>query len=308
MHWPQLSYEEAKETYHTLHLWTQIVGKIKSGSLPWINHSWHVTLMVTPTGLTTGDLPAAGKHFQINFDFLDHQLQIVTSSGENRSFDLANLSVAEFYNKILVALKEFSIDAEINRVPNEMENVIPFDKDEEHATYNTDHAEKLHTVLLNANEVFTTFRAEFTGKCSPVHFFWGGFDLAVSRFSGNEAPPHPGGIPHLPDWIAREAYSHEVSSCGFWPGNESLPFAAFYSYIYPEPEGFKNAYIKPGEAYYHNDLREFILPYNDVRKSANPEQMLLDFLHTTYETAANFANWNRRSLEMQGKKTTIPGH
>lgn len=302
--WPELSYEKAKETYETIHLWTQIAGKIKLVKLPWINHSWHVTLFVTPSGLTTGDIPANEKHFQIDFDFLQHRLQIITSKKEEHAFDLKSLSVASCYHKTLAVLKDLGIECKIDSMPNEIEGAIRFPLDHEHATYNPQHAADLHAALLKANEIFTHFRSAFSGKCSPVHLFWGGFDLAVSRFSGKEAPLHPGGVPNLPDRVAQEAYSHEVSSCGFWPGNEAVPFAAFYSYIYPEPEGFMNASVKPQNAYYHNGLREFLLPYEEVQHAKNPSQMVLDFLHSTYEAVVNLAKWDRNKLEKKHMQVT----
>lgn len=297
--WPALSYKEARDTYDTIHLWTQVVGKIRLAKLPWINHSWHVTLYVTPTGLTTADIMDADKHFQIDFDFVRHQLQVITSEGESRSFDLQGLSVASFYKKVLTTLQELNIQAEINPVPNELENPIPFHEDETHATYYPEHAATLHQALLGAHDVFTKFRSKFNGKCSPVHFFWGSFDLAVSRFSGRDAPKHPGGVPNLPDWVAQEAYCKEVSSCGFWPGNEAVPFAAFYSYIYPAPEGYNNASVKPEQAYYHEELREFVLPYEAVQQAENPQAMLLDFMQSTYEAAAELAKWDRKALEQE---------
>lgn len=295
--WAELSYEDAKETFATIHLWTQIAGKIKLARLPWINHSWHVTLFVTPFGLTTGDIPGDKKHFQINFDFIKHRLQIITSLNEERIFHLPSLSVASCYDYVTTALQELGIECEINPIPNEIENAIPFPQDHDHAVYESQYASALHTALLNANEILNQFRSEFIGKCSPVHFFWGGFDLAVSRFSGQFAPRHPGGIPNMPDWVAQEAYSHEVCSCGFWPGNEAAPFPAFYSYIYPEPENYRNAAIKPETAYYHDGLREFLLPYNDAVNTADPRQTTLDFLHSTYEAAADLAHWDRKKLE-----------
>lgn len=295
--WPELSYQDAKETYQTLHLWCQIVGKIKLRQLPWVNHSWHVTLQVTPSGFTTGDLPAGKKHFQINFDFREHQLQVVTSLGEKRAFDLANLSVAAFYAMLMSTLQEVGLTLQIHPVPNEVEEAIPFPEDNVHATYNPAQATQLHTAFLLAQEVLARFRAAFTGKCSPVHLFWGSFDLAVTRFSGRTAPRHPGGVPNLPDWVAQEAYSHEASSCGFWPGNEALPMPAFYSYQYPEPAGYKTASVKPASAYYHTTLGEFILPYQDVQQSDNPEQTLMDFLQSTYQAGAQLANWDRKNLE-----------
>ncbi|NEU07920.1 hypothetical protein GZH53_06310 [Flavihumibacter sp. R14] len=295
--WPELAYNEAKDTYETLHMWTQIIGKIKLTKQPWINHSWHVTLAVTPTGLTTSGLMHEDKHFQIDFDLIQHKLKVTTNTRLTRMFDLQGLSVAGFYENVTRALNELNISIDINLVPNEVENAIPFDKDKIHVTYHPKHATALHKALLNAQHVFTQFRSEFSGKCSPVHFFWGGLDLAVSRFSGREAPMHPGGIPNLPDRVAREAYSHEVSSCGFWPGNESVPFAAFYSYIYPEPEGFKDFKILPEEAYYHPDLGEFILPYSVVQEAEDPSSKLLEFLRSTYEAAADLAGWDRSTLE-----------
>jgi hypothetical protein len=298
--WPELSYENGKETYHTIHLWSQIAGKIKLVTMPWINHSWHITLFVTSSGLTTGALSSNGKNFHINLNFLNHRLEVITSKNEEKAFSLLSMSVARCYSVLLATLKDMGIEVNINPMPNEMENPIPFDKNEQNI-YLPEIASALHLSLLKANEIFTKFRAGFIGKSSPVHFFWGSFDLAVSRFSGRTAPPHPGGIPNLPDWVAREAYSHEVSSCGFWPGNEAMPEAAFYSYIYPEPEGYKQSVVKPDSAYYHKDLREFILPYEAVRQSKNPGQTLMDFLNSTYETAANLAGWERNKLEKQLK-------
>mgnify|MGYP006896872453 CR=1 FL=1 len=283
--WPELSFEKGNETYQTIHLWTQIAGKIKLAKMPWINHSWHVTLLVTPFGLTTGDIPDLEKHFQINFDFLKHQLQIITSDKEERVFDLPGMSVASCYRNILDALKDQEIEVEINPLPCEIENAIPFHEDEDHSTSLPEVAENLHKALLNVQRVFTEFRAKFTGKCSPVHFFWGSFDLAVSRFSGREAPPHPGGIPNLPDWVAKEAYSQEVCSCGFWPGSEAMPFAAFYSYIYPAPLGFSSASVKPEAAYWINELGEFILTYKDVQQAEDTSKLLNVFHDTTSESA-----------------------
>jgi hypothetical protein len=295
--WPELSFAAAKPTYQTLHLWTQIVGKIRLVKTPWINHSWHVTLYVTPTGLTTSTIREEEKYFQIDFDFLQHQLQIKTSAGEARHLELEGLSVESFYTKVLAALREMGIQADIHPVPNELEKAIPFPEDTLHATYDPAHAAAFHQALLQSQAVFTQFRAEFRGKCSPVHFFWGSFDLAVSRFSGRDAPKHPGGVPNLPDWIAQEAYSQEVCSCGFWPGNEAFPAAAFYTYIYPEPEGYPNAAIQPEKAYYHQEMREFILPYEVVQQADNPSAVLLDFLRSTYQAAADLAQWDREALE-----------
>lgn len=295
--WPTLSYEDAKETYQTLHLFTQVVGKIKLAKHPWINHSWHVTFLVTPLGLTTSTIPDSHKNFEIDFDFIEHKLNIITSDRNIRTFGLKGLSVADFYFKIINALKELDIKVDISTTPCEMETVIPFEKDTEHATYVPLHVEALHHALLRTQDVLMVFRSEFNGKCSPIHFFWGSFDLAVSRFSGRKAPLHPGGIPHLPDKVVQEAYSQEVFSCGFWPGNEMVPYAALYCYIYPEPEGFNIAKVEPSDAFYHKDLREFILPYESARKSEIPEKQILAFLQSTYEQAANLSDWNRAILE-----------
>jgi hypothetical protein len=296
--WPELNYTASKDTLETLHLWSQILGKLKVETQPWVNHSWHITLAVTPTGLTTGDLPYQNQHFQVDLNLVQHQLSIKTSTGQSRNLALGNMSVAEFYKKVMHALADLGIKVEIYNVPCELENPIPFDEDQTHKTYNPEQAAAFHQALLQAQKVMQLFRAEFIGKCSPVHFFWGSFDLAVSRFSGRTAPKHPGGVPGLPDWIAQEAYSHEVSSCGFWPGSEVLPEAAFYSYIYPEPEGYRTTKIKPAAAYFHETLGEFVLPYEAVRSAENPEATLLEFLHSTYEEAAKLANWDRKALEV----------
>jgi hypothetical protein len=278
-------------------LWTQIIGKIKLAKQPWTNHAWHVTFQVTPTGLTTGSLPDEQQPFQIDFDLIRHRLLISTQNGHSRQFGLTGISVADFYHQVLACLTELGIEAVIHPVPNELEVAIPFGQDTVHHTYIPEQAAAFHEALLLAQELLTQFRAGFQGKCSPVHFFWGAFDLAVSRFSGRKAPPHPGGVPHLPDWIAQEAYSHEVSSCGFWPGNALLPEAAFYAYCYPEPEGYKDAAIAPAAAYYHPVLREFILPYEQVRQAPDPGQAVLTFLHTCYDAAADLAGWDRENLE-----------
>ncbi|GAB2537539.1 DUF5996 family protein [Rufibacter soli] len=295
--WPTLSYEKGHETYETLHLWAQIAGKIKLSKMPWINHSWHVTLRVTPYGFTTEALPEKDFTFQLDFDFIQHQFLVKTSGGETRSFALEGLSVAGFYRKVKSLLQDLKINCQINTMPNELENPIPFEQDETHHTYQPQQAATVHQAFLKAQEILTDFRAGFSGKCSPVHLFWGSFDLAVSRFSGRRAPLHPGGVPHLPDKVAQEAYSHEVYSCGFWPGNASFPQAAFYSYIYPEPEGFAAAAIKPEGAYYEQNLKEFILPYQLVQEASDPKAVLLDFLNNTYEAAAQLAHWNREELE-----------
>lgn len=297
--WPALSYDKGKDTYATIHMWTQIVGKIKLALVPWINHSWHITLHLTPTGLSTLEMPYKDINLKIDFDFISHKLKVITSGGEFREFGLEGISVADFYHKIFVLLKELEIDLKIYTTPVEMENPIPFEKDTVNATYEKTQAQALHQSLLKSQNVLTHMRCNFTGKCSPVHFFWGSFDLAVSRFSGRTAPKHPGGIPHLPDWVAEEAYSHEVASFGFWPGSEALPEAAYYAYLYPEPKGYNTAQIHPEEAYYHDTLREFVLPYKAVQQADHPEEKLMEFLNSTYKVATTLADWDVKNLENQ---------
>jgi hypothetical protein len=292
-----LPFEEWKDTYATLHMWTQIVGKIRLAQTPWVNHSWHTTLYVTSGGLTTSPIPYGNRTFQIDFDFIGHKLVIQTGEGEVKTMSLGPRSVADFYAELFSKLTELSLNVQIHTIPNEVANPIPFDQDQEHASYDADYANRLWRILVQADRVFKQFRARFTGKCSPVHFFWGSFDLAVTRFSGRRAPEHPGGVPHLPDWVTREAYSHEVSSCGFWPGSEQMPQAVFYAYAYPEPVGFRTAEIRPSGAAYNSEMREFILPYDEVRQSASPDEALLDFLQSSYEAAADFGVWNRSELE-----------
>jgi hypothetical protein len=297
--WPVLSYEKGKDTFETLHMWTQIVGKIKLATLPWINHSWHITLHIVPYGLTTQTMPYKDQNFQIDFDFIDHHLKIITSKGELRKFDLHGISVADFYDNIFMLLKELNIDLIIRPVPVELENPIPFKKDTVHKTYDEEQVVAFHKALLCIQNVFMTFRSKFKGKSSPIHFFWGSFDLALSFFSGRRAPQHPGGVPGMPDWVAEEAYCREVSSSGFWTGSEGLTEAAFYSYLYPEPEGYKDAKVLPEEAYYNTTLREFILPYSAVQQSLQPEEKLLEFLNSTYHTGADLAKWDRELLEVE---------
>jgi hypothetical protein len=295
--WPSLPLAEWSDTCTTLHLWTQIVGKIRLAQTPWTNHSWHVTLYVTPTGLSTGSISYGTRAFQIDFDFIAHELKIQSDEGAATSFPLRPQSVAVFYRRLREEMKKLELEVKIYPKPNEVQDAVPFDRDEVHASYDAEYANRFWRVLLQSDRVFKKFRARFVGKCSPVHFFWGAPDLAVTRFSGRLAPPHPGGVPNLPDRVAREAYSHEVSSCGFWPGGGVIAYPAYYSYAYPEPKGFPEASIKPVSAFYSTDLREFILPYDDIRKAKSPDDTLLDFLQTTYEAAATLANWDRASLE-----------
>lgn len=295
--WPSLPLNEWKDTAATLHMWTQIIGKIRLSQTPWINHSWHVTLYVTSRGLTTSPIPYGLKTFQVDFDFIDHKLVIETSDGNVRLLDLRPRTVADFYSQVMSSLKSLGIDVAIHTTPNEIPDPIPFEEDHKNASYDADYANRFWRVLVQTDRIFKEFRAHFIGKCSPVHFFWGSFDLAVTRFSGRTAPPHPGGVPHMPDVVAREAYSHEVSSCGFWPGGGAIDYPAYYAYAYPTPEGFKDYKIKPKGAFYSNDLGEFLLPYDEVRTSDDPDAALLGFLQSTYAAAADLAKWDRAALE-----------
>jgi len=295
--WPGLPLDAWRDTYATLHLWLQIVGKIRLAQSPWVNHSWHVTMYVTATGLTTSSIPHGTRTFEIGFNFLDHRLTVESSDGGHRVLALGPLSVAEFYRHLMDAMGELDLPVKIHGRPSEIAEAIPFEQDETHRAYDADYANRFWRILVQADRVFHEFRAAFIGKCSPVHLFWGGPDLAVTRFSGRPAPPHPGGIPNLPDWVTREAYSHEVSSCGFWPGGGPIPHAAFYSYAYPEPAGFAQATVRPREAFYSTDLREFLLPYDVVRQSASPDETLRAFLQSTYEAAADLGKWDRSALE-----------
>jgi hypothetical protein len=295
--WPPLPFAEWKETAATLHMWTQIIGKIRLALSPWTNHSWHVTLYVTSRGLTTSPIPHVPFTFEIAFDFIDHQLHIEKSDGVRRTIELKPRSVAEFYRIVMRALGDLDRAVSINTTPNEIENPIPFDRDEDHRAYDPEYANRFWRVLAQSDRVFKEFRSRFCGKCSPVHFFWGSFDLAVTRFSGRPAPPHPGGIPHLPDAITREAYSQEVSSLGFWPGNAAAPMPIFYSYAYPEPPGFAEAKIQPEAASYHKQMREFVLPYDAVRSAESPDELLLDFAQSAYDAASVLGKWDRNALE-----------
>jgi hypothetical protein len=295
--WPSLPLEAWRETYATLHLWMQIVGKVRLAQSPWVNHSWHATLYPTATGLTTSVICYRTRAFQIDFDFLNHQLTVRASDGGSAGLVLEPQSVATFYRRLMEQMATLDLHVRIHQRPSEIPDAIRFDQDDTHQAYDPEYANRFWRVIVQADRVFKEFRARFIGKCSPVHFFWGAADLAVTRFSGRRAPEHPGGVPNLPDWVTREAYSHEVSSCGFWPGGAPLPYAAFYSYAYPEPAGFSEAPVGPSEAFYSTDLREFILPYDVVRESECPDDTLLEFLQTTYEAAADLAKWDRTSLE-----------
>ena len=295
--WPELPTAAWRETCATLHLFTQIVGKIRLKRSPWLNHSWHVALYVTGRGLSSSPIPDGSRSFQIDFDFIAHDLRISTSDGAQRQFALSGQSVASFYKAIMAALGELGIEVAIDETPNELPDPIEFSEDTQHASYDPDAVRRLFQILVNADRVFKQFRTCFLGKASPVHFFWGSFDLAVTRFSGRRAPRHPGGVPHLPDAVASEAYSHEVSSAGFWPGSGAIDYPAFYSYAYPEPPGYRATKIRPDAAFFSETLGEFILPYDAVRIAADPDKALLEFLQSTYEAAANCAKWDREALE-----------
>ncbi|HWP91036.1 MAG TPA: DUF5996 family protein [Thermodesulfobacteriota bacterium] len=295
--WPSLPLDAWKDTYATLHMWLQIVGKIRMAQSPWVNHSWNATLYVTARGLTTSPLSYGTRIFQIAFDFIDHKLLIQCSDDRAGIVPLRPLSVAAFYRQLMEELGKLDLYLKINTKPNEVPDPIPFDQDEQHASYDPEYATRFWRILAQSDRVFKRFRGRFIGKCSPVHFFWGAPDLAVTRFSGRRAPEHPGGIPNLPDAVTREAYSHEVSSCGFWAGGGTVSHPVFYSYAYPEPNGFAKAAVRPESAYYSDDFREFLLPYDAVREAQSPDDTLLEFLQSTYEAAATLGGWDRKSLE-----------
>ncbi|HEY1768801.1 MAG TPA: DUF5996 family protein [Chthoniobacterales bacterium] len=295
--WPELPFAEWQATSETLQLWTQIAGKIRLKLTPWTNHSWHVTLYLTARGLTTSPIPYDWHTFELRFDFIDHHLRVLKSDGSERRLALKAQSVAEFYTRLMHALGELELPVAIDLVPNELTDPIPFDRDETHRAYDPAAANRFWRVLVQSDRVFKKFRARFCGKCSPVHFFWGSFDLAVTRFSGRPAPPHPGGVPHLPDAVAREAYAQEVSSLGFWPGNAAQPSPIYYSYSYPEPAGFAQAKVRPNDAGYSAQLHEFILSYDAVRNAESPDVALLDFAQSTYDAASLLGKWDRAALE-----------
>jgi hypothetical protein len=300
--WPELPTAAWSETYATLHLLTQIIGKIRLARSPWLNHSWHVALYVTARGLTTSPIPDGARTFQIDLDFIDHHSRISTSDGATRELALAGQSVANFYRATMAALSDLGIDVTIDEMPSELAEPTRFSQDHQHASYAPDAVRRFFQILVNTDRVFKQFRTGFVGKASPVHFFWGSFDLAVTRFSGRRAPRHPGGVPHLADDVVCEAYSHEVSSTGFWPGSGAIDYPAFYCYAYPEPAGFRTTQVRPDAAFFSETLGEFILPYDAVRTAAEPDQILLEFLQSTYEAAANAAKWDRDALEC------APGH
>ena len=296
--WPELNYSKWKPTYETLHRWLQIAGKLKICKSPWVNHSWNSALYVTSRGLTTSAIPLEDRNLTVDFDFFNHEVIFQDSQGTNFVMLLQNETVASFYQRFMEALKIFDVTATFEKTPNEVMDATPFDQDMTHCTYVPVDAHGCFQVLVRVANVLQEFRSEFVGKSSPVHFFWGSFDLAVTRFSGRRAPDHPGGIPHLSDAVVKEAYSHEVMSCGFWPGNDMYPRAAFYAYAYPEPEKFSKARITPSEAYYHQDLHEFVLDYDKVRSASDPAAVLKSFFNSAYRAVADESHWDREMLEV----------
>jgi len=294
--WPNISYSAWADTAKALHLYTQIAGKVRLELSPWTNHSWHVPLYVNARGLTTSLMSKGSRAFEIRFDFVDHAVVIEPVDGQARYIELGPDSVAGVYQSIMNALDGLGVAVEIFTTPSEIADATPFERDTQERPYDAAAVESFWRALVQIDRVFKRFRAGFTGKCSPVHFFWGSFDLAVTRFSGRAAPPHPGGVPNFPDWVAREAYSHEVSSAGFWPGGEGAD-AVFYSYAYPQPDGFEKASVLPDIATWSDELGEFVLPYAAMRGAVDPDAVLADFLRSTYVAAADLAEWDREALE-----------
>ncbi len=304
--WPDLPYAAWQDTCATLHLWTQIVGKIRLARTPWLNHSWHVPLYVSARGLTTSPIPDGTRTFEIAFDFLAHQLAITTTDGAQAALALEPQPVADFLAAVMSALDRLGIRVPIHDLPCEIPGAIRFSEDGRHRAYDAGYAQRFWRVLVQADRVFKQFRTGFTGKCSPVHFFWGSFDLAVTRFSGRPAPAYTGRVPGLATAVMREAYSEEVSSAGFWPGGGGLDQAAFYSYVYPPSAGFRAGAVRPAEAYFSETLGEFVLPYDAVRTAADPDTALLDFLQSTYEAVADSGGWNRAALDCQPGRPGVP--
>jgi hypothetical protein len=298
-HLPALPLDAWAPAYETLHRWTQIVGKTRLSNSAMQNHWWNATLYVTARGLTTSTIPYDGGLYEVEFDFVDHLLVVRTSNGELRSMQLKSQSVADFYADYMAMLKSAGVEPKIRAIPSELPDTLPFADDRVHAAYDAGAANRCWQILSYTDRLFKEFRSGFLGKCSPVHFWWGAFDLACTRFSGRRAPIHPGGIPNLPDRITREAYSHECYSAGWWPGTVGGPVAepAFYAYAYAEPEGFSKAKVVPSSAYYHPVMHEWFLPYDAVRASADPDDMLLSFLQSTYAAAADLGRWDRQALE-----------
>ena len=303
--WPPIPYADWQTTATALHLYSQIAGKYRLAHSPWVNHSWHATLYVTPRGLTTSLIPDGEGGIEICFDFVDHVVVGHCGSGQSASFALRPMAVADFHNQFVEMISALGGDPSFHGQPNEVPEPVPFVEDESPRPYDADAVSRFHRALISINHVFQDFRTGFRGKVSPVHLFWGSFDLAVTRFSGRSAPEHPGGIPNLPDEVTREAYSHEVSSAGFWPGGGPIDEAAFYAYAYPQPEGFADAMVTPDAAYFDKDFGEFILPYEAVRQSVDPAATLHGFLVSTYEAAAALGEWDR-SQEYPGGRIGSP--
>jgi hypothetical protein len=295
--WPALPLAAWQPTYDTLHMWTQIVGKTRLALAPLQNHWWEVTLYVTPRGLATGAMPAGERMVEVAFDFIAHVLEIRVSDGRTRVLPLAPIAVADFYAAYTDALAALDVDVQLYAKPVEVVDAIPFAQDRTHASYDADAAQRHWRVLMQVQRVLERYRSRFLGKASPVHFFWGSFDLATTRFSGRAAPHHPGGVPNCPDYVMAEAYSRECASCGFWPGAGPLGEAAFYAYAYPEPPGYARQRVAPAQARYDEGLHEFVLPYEAVRTARNPDAMLLDFVQSTYDAAADLARWDRPALD-----------
>jgi len=297
--WPELNFESWKGSLKSLHMWTQIVGKIRLKTMPWQNHSWHTTLYVSPRGFSTGSIPYKNGIFEIEFDFEFHRLVVGSTFKEDAVMQLKPMSVSDFYQGLFALLEKLEIEVEIYGKPNEVDPSIPFKENKEPGHYDPQKVKDFWQAMVSINNVFLKFRSNFIGKCSPVHLFWGAFDLAVTRFSGRPAPPHSGGMPNMPLDVMQEAYSHEVSSAGFWPGSEDSPMPAFYSYCYPTTDGFGKQSISPKEAFWSEEMGEYFLKYEDVRMADDPEKMLLNFLETTYVAAAETGNWDRKNLERE---------
>ncbi|NVN50731.1 DUF5996 family protein [Mycolicibacterium hippocampi] len=293
--WPELPVEQWAETRDTLQLMTQVVGKVRLANTPVMSHWWNVVLHVSARGLTTGLVPYGDKGFQIDFDFVDHHLTVSSTTGERRTVPLRAGPIADYYREVTTALDELGLHTEIWPMPVEIADAIPLDTDTQHVAYDPEQVHRFWLALVQMTRVFEVFRSRFLGKVSPVHFFWGALDLAVTRFSGRTAPKHPGGAPNCGPHVMWEAYSHEVSSAGYWPGPDGE--GVFYSYAYPEADGFRDAEVRPEQAYFDNNLGEFVLPYTAVREAADPDALLLEFLQSTYEVAADLGNWDRAELE-----------
>ena len=294
--WPELPWTEWSPTISTLHMWVQIVGKVRMALAPPLNHWWHVPLYVSSRGLTTSPIPYGHRQFQVDFDFLDHRLDVTADDGGSFTIPLVPQSVARFYREFMSQLRDLGIDVRIWTRPVEVAEAIPFDSDEDHASYDPRHAQSFWRGLLQADRVTKSFHAGFVGKASPVHFFWGSFDLAATRYSGRPAPLHPGGVPNCPTWVMEEAYSREEISIGWWPSSERLG-PVFYAYAYPEPPGFRSAAVRPAEAFFDTDFGEFFLAYDDVRRAADPDAAVEEFFRTTYEAGADLGHWDRATLE-----------